>query len=174
MHLRYDNGLDDCIAFQSYHLAHSPHWKRVTVMFRWGIAGLFFVFAALRALSQSWVAVLVWCGVGVLWILMLPGFMLRSAKRNARKLYGEGTNKGWTGWHELEITDEGLVERTEASEQRTRWSAIERLGMTPDHMFVYVSALTAHVIPRASILEGNYESFVEGLKKKLSAIGGSK
>ena len=87
-------------------------------------------------------------------------------KRNVLKLYGEGKNKTILGEHILEITDTEIIDKTEPSEQRTRISAVELIGSNAEYVFIYIGALSAHIIPRNNILEGDADLFLEEVKKR--------
>ena len=78
----------------------------------------------------------------------------------------EGKNRGTLGWHELELTGSTLLERNEVGESTIRIDAIEKVASDDDHTFVYVGAVMAHVIPRASVTDGDYDSFVSTLRTK--------
>jgi hypothetical protein len=88
-----------------------------------------------------------------------------SMDRQARRLYNEGTNKGTLGQHELEIDDNGLVERTEVNETRQSWNGVERIAETDERAFIYVSSMMAHVIPKKSLSAGDPDAFIARAKQ---------
>ena len=77
----------------------------------------------------------------------------------------QGTNKGTLGEHELEIDDNGLVERTEVTETRQSWHGVERIVETDEHAFIYVSSMMAHVIPKHSVIAGDPNEFIARAKQ---------
>jgi hypothetical protein len=56
--------------------------------------------------------------------------------------------RGFLGKHELEIRDEGLVERTDINESLHRWAGFHKIVLTRRHLFIYVTDTNAHVVPR--------------------------
>jgi len=101
-------------------------------------------------------------------VLFLVITRLRTS-RVIRQLLREGENKAVVCEHVLEITPDALVESTDISEFRSKWVGIERVEETADHTFIYVQATAAHMIPRAAILEGNYEAFRDEIRRILVA-----
>jgi hypothetical protein len=71
------------------------------------------------------------------------------------------------GPHELELVGQELVERTPISESRTRLQAFERVVTEGGYTFVYLSAVTAHVIPHAAVRDGDPEAFVHALTQRM-------
>jgi hypothetical protein len=74
----------------------------------------------------------------------------------------EGQNKGIIGTHEITVTRDQIVERTEFGESRTNWQAIEKIVTTANYIFVYTTAISAHIIPKREFPdESVYEKFLE-------------
>jgi hypothetical protein len=65
-----------------------------------------------------------------------------------------------------------LIERTRYSENRTALEAIEEVVSNGDYTFIYIGAVSAHVIPHDTVSEGNLDAFVEALKKRMSQRNG--
>ena len=56
-------------------------------------------------------------------------------------------NRGVTGLHELEIRDEGLLEKSEVNESLHRWSGFHKLGSTRTFLFIFVTDNNVHYVP---------------------------
>ncbi len=78
------------------------------------------------------------CVVGFVTMLMMVCMVM------ARKY------RGLLGTHELEIRDEGLLERTDVNESLHRWSGFHKLIETRRHLYIYVTDTMAHIVPRRS------------------------
>lgn len=109
-------------------------------------------------------------GAGIVFI-MFPRWYRNASMKQARRLYSEGTNKNILGRQILDLDNDGLVIRSESGEEHTNWSAVERIETTPDYAFVYIGAISAHVIPRAKVVEGNFAEFVESVQQILRGKG---
>jgi YcxB-like protein len=57
-------------------------------------------------------------------------------------------HKGLLGEHELEIQQEGLVERTAFNEAIHRWAGFHKVVRTRGYLIIYVTDNTAHIVPR--------------------------
>jgi hypothetical protein len=146
MIVRYRTTLEDLVAFNRYHCAHSPAVKKTkfTCMILVSallIAGSLFIAPTEEVARPVIVAVaIVFAG---LFSVVFNYMFTASMDRQARRLYNEGTNKGTLGQHELEIDDNGLVERTEVNETRQSWHGVERIAETDERAFIYVSSMMA-------------------------------
>lgn len=56
--------------------------------------------------------------------------------------------RGVLGEHELDIQEEGLVERTEFNQTVHRWKGFHKIVSTRKHLYIYVTDNNAHVVPR--------------------------
>jgi hypothetical protein len=169
MRLRYENTMEDLLAFQAYHIAHSPTMKRMQVGNRWGgalvIFGLTLWIAKLD--TGNMFAGLIGAGVGAgVYALIYPLLVRRSIRRRTLKLYAEGQNKGFLGEHELEVADDGLIGRSPYSESKIAWGTVERIETTPEYTFLYVGSVSAYIIPHNRIIEGDYRAFLTELGQR--------
>jgi hypothetical protein len=175
MRIRYADTLDDLVAFSDFHAAHSTTVKQNIRLTRWTSAVLVIAltFAALTfvtddsmALSAKVFGALVG---GVFMFVVVPHLTRWNLRVQMRKILREGRNKSVVGEHELEILDEGLLERTEYNETKSSWAGIERVVSTPQYTFIYITSVSAHVIPRESVSEGDYDAFIQELTRRIHA-----
>lgn len=171
MKIRYENTIQDILAFQQFYCAHSPTMKRTIATQRWAMT--FVVFAAALAyyshrfgVQSLGFSVLAAVFLSAIPALGWPGMIRRSMKRQAIKLYAERSNKGLLGEHQLEVAEDGIVERTAYNETRMAWGAVERVESTPEHTFICLGAGRAYIIPHNSIVEGDYKAFLASLGQK--------
>ncbi len=168
MILRYEISMDDLVAFNRYHSANSPAIKRSKSTFMILVSGLV-VGLSLLIDPPPGIARSVVASVAVLFALLFSFIFNRvfrsSLDRHVRRLLNEGANKGCFGWHELEIDNDGLVERTEVNETRHSWQGIEKIAETESHAFLYTSSFMAHVIPKQSISTGDAVQFIADAKQ---------
>ena len=48
---------------------------------------------------------------------------------------------------------------------KTKTSSLDKVVKLSDYIFIYISSVEAHVIPKSSITEGNLEKFLEELNR---------
>ena len=84
--------------------------------------------------------------------IFLAGFALPyvrwRTKQLSRRLLSEGKNAGIYGECELAIDADGLTESRPSGYTVRKWSSVEQISMTPQHLFVYTSGIEAFVVPR--------------------------
>ncbi|MDD4735785.1 MAG: YcxB family protein [Kiritimatiellae bacterium] len=72
--------------------------------------------------------------------------------------------------HELELTEAGLVERTDVGEHHVLFQGIERVDSTATHSYLFIGTMQAHVIPHAKITEGDLSAFLDELKRRMKGV----
>jgi hypothetical protein len=170
--IRYANTLEDLVAFHRYHWRYSNACRRQRAK-----ATVALLSVALLGGWYAWyltesagLALAIWAYFAAYTAILRPWLVARGAERQVRRMYGEGSNVGILGGHELELTGGSLVERSDAGGSVTDLSAVEQVASTPEHTFIYTSAVSAHVIPRRAVCEGDYESFVAALRAEWAKV----
>jgi hypothetical protein len=69
----------------------------------------------------------------------------------------------------MELTDSGLVYRTPAGESVRRLEALGRVAVTANYAFIYVSALSAIVVPRDAVTAGDFDQFIAAVAERVAA-----
>jgi hypothetical protein len=169
MRIKYHTTEDDFVAFNVFHLRHSSYAKRTRIIAGISLPGLLLILVSSHAIySHDWTyipfAILVF---GALFLWLLAG-REEQAKRMARKFFREGENKGFIGIHELEIGDYGIFVKSEYGEGKIAWAVIERIASTPDYTFIFTGALTALLLPKIRVIEGDYDAFVAELTSRFT------
>ena len=163
MLVKYHNTVDDLVAFNRYHYAHSPAVKRTKFTSMILVSALLIVGALTIPSNEELSRSVIVAGAVVLAALcsvILNHTFAVSMDRQVRRLCKEGTNKSVICQHELEINDDGLVERTEVNETRHSWQGVERIAESDRHVFIYFSAMMAYIIPKESVTSGDPDQFI--------------
>jgi YcxB-like protein len=154
MKIQTETTLKDIIAFNLYHSDHSPSTMRMEKRIRYAFLGLalLLVLPALIYILLGNILSFVGCMLG---IITLFAFSASQAKfrryitaRQVKDLYGEGRNQGTLGHHEIIFRDDGISDESDSGEQFVKWQAVEKTIKTEKYIFVYVSSVSAHLIPR--------------------------
>ena len=77
---------------------------------------------------------------------------------------------GLVGKHSLEITRDGLIERTEFNETRHKWLAICRVRSIGGHLFIYVSDSVYHQVPKRELSPEELAAFLTGIHSRTSSL----
>src|SRR4051794_12047032 len=151
MEVEYALEIDDAMAFHRYYWRHDPKAKRLlgswvsTVLLGLLILAMIgydiIAFGGLSTMGMMWLGVL-----ATLVLIQLLG--PRLAERNVRQLYKGSQGKGELQWRRLTLSAKGLQSVTEHSETHMEWSAIEKIVLTDEHLFLYTSPRQAIIIPK--------------------------
>ena len=81
------------------------------------------------------------------WWALYPRRIEALSRQSTRRLYSDGKNLGMLGPHVVSFDEQWLCEITADREVRTRWRAVEKAALTPDHLFLYVCGFAAVIVP---------------------------
>ena len=168
--LRYSTTIEDLVAFNRFHNLHSP-----VLMRQRRLATVILPVAALIAVSVM--AILsrdLWSFLfPFLFIILYVAFLRRAygkaLDKKVRRLYSAGKNRAALGVQRLSIDEDGLRSESEVSSSTISFKGIEKIESSPTHTFIYLSALSAMIIPKDAVTEGDYEDFLAQLRVKWEA-----
>lgn len=167
MRIKYKTSPDDLVAFVQFHYKHYSPVRRKNIIVGILIPIAFFILFCIDGLRKSrWDIPIVGAVVAGTVMLWLVGGQRRRLEKAVRKMLSGGSNKVSFGEHELEMTETGLIERSQYEDGRFTWDVIERIGFTPDYTFIFTGATRGISIAKSSVLEGDYEGFGEELRQR--------
>lgn len=169
MKIRYETTIDDLLAFARFHAGHSPAWKRQVAAQRYSIALLTAVCIYFFVVPLGWPITVAAIIALIAWFVYVPRAAMSYYLKHAKRMYGEGSSTRLIGWHELALTDEAIVETSDAGSTITKFSALDRVEDSEGYTFVYLTSVSAHVVPKSRISEGNHEAFISELRGRLRA-----
>lgn len=153
MKASYDLTADDLAAFSLFHQSHSPVVRRqrtgclsVGVLILLLLPGLVLIGTEkplLHAAKDIWP---LFAGPVLFLIFVIPYIKWRTANLSQR-LLREGRNAGFYGQCTLSLEDDGIRETKESGDTIRKWSAVEKVVVTADYLFVYTSGIEAFVVP---------------------------
>ena len=172
MQIQFTNSIDDIVSFSWHHFRHSKslqRWYRIGFLVGPIFGAIYAVLFARWSLPSRIALAL---AVAVAWAVWMWMYYRWWIPYSARKLTGEGKNKGLLGGHTITITEEGLTETTEVNESRSSWEGIEKIEENEQYIFIYISAYQAHVIPKCAFAsEKGEREFIEQARFYLSGSG---
>ena len=141
--LRYALTRGDIFRWQFYLLIRN----RVLIIFGL-IVSVFLIWSDLRTpeLATSSTGFKIFYGVfftGLMFCIVGLATMLMMGCMVMFKKY-----RGFLGEHELEIREEGLVERTDVNESLHRWAGFHKIVSTGRYLYIYVTDNNVHIVPR--------------------------
>jgi len=100
----------------------------------------------------------------------LERWLLRRFLRQMLK--DERPGRGALGRHRVVLSDYGVTESTSVNETRTAWAGVDRVEQSQDHVFIYITPASAHVIPkRAFSRPEEAEAFYQLARSRREAAG---
>jgi hypothetical protein len=168
MEISYYLIVDDLVPLTQYVLNNSPRIQRQIRISRVGFPLFILIVSGFFILLNSpFRRVLPYLVAAGLWFLFWPIYFRWTYVRNAVRGYREGSSRVLFGRFTMRIEDEGLFRRSELVESRYRWSAFEQAVFTDTHAFLFISPFQAVIIPKAAVVEGDYDAFVAALQQHL-------
>ena len=76
-------------------------------------------------------------------------------------------HRGVVGRHIIEITEQGLIERTDCNETLHRWPSICRILSLGGYLYIYVSDTNSHQVPKRCFTRQEIESFEADLRSRI-------
>lgn len=152
----YDLSVDDLAAFVFFHQRKSPAARRHTSGCLFPAAAIMLAIPTLALIFNKKPIVE---AIADLWMLFLFPFLFLAftfpilkwqTKRMSQHLLREGRSMGFYGPHSLLLNEDGLHETKDAGETFRKWSAVEKMIITPSHLFIYTSGVEAFVVPRTA------------------------
>jgi hypothetical protein len=64
--------------------------------------------------------------------------------------------------------DRGIQYRSEMLESFAGWSLVQRVEESEDFAFIYVTSLSAHVIRKNRVVEGDIAAFLDSVRARIS------
>lgn len=167
MRIKYGLTIDDLVAWSQFQARGSKTIRRLQLRAIVLIGIILLVASALVShVAGTWVPFAFGSTVFVLFTAIYPRLYQSALTRNTTQLYGESRNRGLLGPHTMELQDDGVLDRTEYGERKTYWKGIERIEVTERYVFIYLSSISAQVVPRFSITEGDFDDFVAELRRR--------
>ncbi|MFH1418413.1 MAG: YcxB family protein [Planctomycetota bacterium] len=158
---------EDILAFNVYHCEHSPSIRRRRLLAGAAFTFLFVVLLLLITFDSDEPGQMAleiwpfWLGLPIFWVLLLFWSPGREVRRAVDKMLNEGRNICLLGPHIVTLTSEAFAESSEFSQSQTRWQAVDRIVVTDEHAFLYLSSMSAIIIPKRDFsAEGAFQAFV--------------
>jgi YcxB-like protein len=115
---------------------------------------------ALPVAVQVAMAVLIFLAFLIIYLVFMALLIL--ANISFRK------HRGVLGQHTLQITDEGLIERTEFNEALHKWAGMHKIISGRKYLYIYFTEFQAHTVPKRYFTSHGIEGFEGELRKRMT------
>ena len=164
MRIRFETTVEDIVAFNRFHLDHSPAIRRqrlILTLLGPAVLGLvaWFDYQS-NDEPEFWIFALVFSAI---WSIGFHFWFPWRTARNVRKLLSEGSNHSVLGWREMELVNNRLIVKLKLIDSSYDLCAIDKIVSNEKYTFVYISSLQAFLIPMTLYPEEEYRQFVAEL-----------
>lgn len=157
---------DDMVTFALFHNRNSPALRRQVRLALIAVTLIFMVVLAIVVsfainAPEFWVIAV---GIAIALVIVLPFFgrIQEWRLKNAlQRMYGEGRNLLLIGPRRVGLSPQFLNNSSAYSQSVTRWIAIEKIVVSKDAVYIYISSVSSVVVPRRAFSsDEHFQSFV--------------
>lgn len=161
----------DFILFNKYHLLNSAIGKKSLLPFRFIFPFISFMFVTIFIILQADLNLIIIEAVSltilsVLWIGFSKKMILKSMENGIKKMK-KGGRLPYSREVVLKFDDECIHEIAPDTENKTKYTLIEKIAVTEKAIYVYFSAVQAYILPITAFSdEKEKHEFLEFIKLK--------
>lgn len=142
---------DDYSLYNQYHLLNSPSGKKTLMYFRLIIPFISFMVVVIFSIADSdflliLIEAILMTILSVLWIAYSKKILLKSMKKNIKNSKREG-KLPYNNEAILKFDDESVHEIAPNTENKTKYSMIEKIAVTEKAIYIYFSSVQAYILP---------------------------
>jgi hypothetical protein len=171
MQVSYTTTVEDFVFFSRY-CAKKSATLWAMFLFGWLAVPIIAVGAAVGVamIDGLWPISIVIVISGLLFALIYPPIYRAWYDRTIRAYVREKGTRGMIGPITLILSDDRLVEITETTRSEVRWEDMKGIDVVDDYTFIFVTGLTAAIIPRHGFEFGeDYEAVRDFARSKLNS-----
>ena len=153
MKLSFEFSMEDWLAFQAQCMNNSKEFQRLKMAVKLSLP----ILLTILFVVQLWldlftlVSVIVYFIASALWIQFYPSKFEADVLKRTRKMIDTGDNRILFGTHTIELTSEQLIMQGPGSNSTVNWSMISKIEETETYFFIYLTAISACIIPKEKI-----------------------
>lgn len=175
MKIEYSLTRHDLIEFNYYHLLNSKSTVRTLKYLRIvpPISMLIIPFIIelifkTEVFLAFFITFIISASFAVSWFVRFPKKHKKNMTKSLNNMLDEGKNSGVLGERTIELNDEGIHLTNPGIETSQKWDSVEKLCITDDYIYIYVSSLTALIVPTGVFRNTEEkEEFLDIVKKNM-------
>ncbi|AOP34905.1 hypothetical protein A0128_14255 [Leptospira tipperaryensis] len=168
MQINYELTLEDIVNFNEYHFRHSKISKRKRMIAKLIIPiWTLFVFLILNYRNLDETPLLFNIPIflfAIAWFFFFDRLYFWRLRNNVDKMLREKENKGMIGKQKITLDGDLLVFETLYTSAQFKPGSISEVVETKDYLFLYVSSLSALIVPQGAFQASEKKEFLEKLQ----------
>lgn len=173
MQIEYELTPQDYADYCRFHFGRSAVSRRTVRSLRWSFPILWLALVAITSrfgrrplTAVDWLFVV----MAIAWAAFVPRWMRSSTARRVRRVAEEGVSRGLFGRHTLELSVEGVRDRTPYTDHLTRWAGLESVAESPQAVILYTGPNHGLPVPRRTFAsDAERESFIAEVAGRIAA-----
>lgn len=150
MEINYELVEQDFLEFNIHHARNSATIKR-SILLQRCLGPVMFLIMPFYATKQTgiplWYWMIIFYTISIIWFVFYPRYINWQISRGTSKMLREGRNQNIFGNRSIILMPEGIREIGLHMEEKVSWSSIERIEETEDYIYIYISSVSAYIIP---------------------------
>ncbi|QDU10180.1 YcxB family protein [Gimesia aquarii] len=170
MNASYELTVDDLVAFNQFHNERSPTIRRqrtkslvITFVVLLCLPGLILLTTDKPILGMAldiWPLIL----GPILFVILVSQSFKWGTRKLIKDMVIEGQNSQFYSNCSISFDDTGISESSSSGNTIRNWSAVQRIVVSNDHIFVYTSSLEAFIVPkRAFDTDDRFNAFLQSI-----------
>lgn len=151
MKITFELTEDDYINYNIDHSKQSESVKRSLLIQRFMGPAIFVIAPFIITQFTDiplWYWLLVFGVASILWFIFYPKYFRGEIARRVKKMLEEGNNENLFNQRSLELTSDGITEKSSIGKSHIHWAKINHLEETADYFYIYISSVSAHIVPK--------------------------
>jgi len=151
-----------------HHLKNAPAGKRLVRRGMITIAALSVILTLVVAVAaQNPIPMCVAPVVAMIGVLRYRRNMARRTAKYCRRMLADGQNKSIVGRQRVSLSETDMRCDTDGGSQRVLYGSIERIEEDSRYIYIYNSAVSAQIVPKAQVPQSDLRSFLDNLKRRI-------
>lgn len=148
---------NDYLLFNQYHLLNSPTGKKTVVFFKFIIPFICLMFVVKFHIEKAdfqliLIEAILMSIISIFWIGYYKKILLKSIKNYIKKIKKDG-RLPYSNEAILKFDDESIYEITPNTENKTKYSLVEKIAVTEKAIYIYFSSVQAYIVPVTTFSE---------------------
>ena len=171
MTISFDLDMADMMSFQKHYVNTAPAMKKAKSLIAYIFPLFILIFGFLSFYSRhsriDIYFIIIMLIISALWAIFMPKFFVNRTLNRSKKILSKPGNEVMFGKFEMTFNDSDFEVITAKTNSNILWSAIPKVEETENYIYIYLSQVSAYIIPKRKISAEEVENLRTVLKQHL-------